>query len=120
MLKKCVLIVEDEPYVSQILKIKLEENGFRVLVAPNGKEGLKMLRAQKIDVLLLDLLMPVLNGFRVLEEMQRTHITVPTIVLTNLGQKDDLEQIRQYPDVDYLIKSDTPLSAILEKVRSKL
>lgn len=115
-----ILLVEDEPAVAKILRIKLEEAGFRVTVAVNGKEGLDRLMQGGVDLILLDLLMPVMNGFQVLEVLQKKQNSTPVIILTNLGQKDDIEQIQKFGPIDYLIKSDTPLTKILEQVHNKL
>jgi CheY-like chemotaxis protein len=115
-----ILLVEDEVAVAKILRIKLEEAGFQVTVAVNGKEGLDRLADGGVDLILLDLLMPVMNGFQVLEALQKKQNSTPVIVLTNLGQKDDIEQIQKFGPIDYLIKSDTPLTKILEQVNAKL
>src|SRR3989338_6391413 len=103
--KRTILIVEDEKALLEILKTNLEESGFKVLTTTNGVEGLEALKKHQVDLELLDLLMPLMSGFDVLEEMGKKKIAVPVIVLSNLGQQEDVNKIKASGAKEYLIKS---------------
>jgi DNA-binding response OmpR family regulator len=117
--KRTILIVEDEKALLEILKTNLEESGFKVLTTTNGVEGLEALKKHQVDLVLLDLLMPLMSGFDVLEEMGKKKIAVPVIVLSNLGQQEDVNKIKASGAKEYLIKSDTPISVVVEKIKSQ-
>lgn len=124
MLKKTkyILIAEDEEAYSRVLKYKLEEEGFEIVVAINGAEALTAAHAKKPDLLLLDLIMPVMDGFEVLEkwtadpELKK----VPVIVLSNLGQEEDIKKTTALGAKDYFIKSDMNLVDMIEKIKKYL
>lgn len=117
-----VLLVEDDDFLSNIYKTKFEMEKFKVTWAGNGEEGLEAARKKKFDIILLDILMPKMDGFAVLEELKKDENTrnVPVILLTNLGQKDDVERGLEMGAVDYLIKAHTKPSETVEKVKSVL
>ena len=119
---KKVLIVEDEDFYVKILKYNLENLGFETVVAMDGKEGLKKLKSEKPDLLLLDLLMPVKDGFYVLEQKEKDSKLkkIPVIVLTNLSQEKDIERCRKFGVKEYLIKSNLTLSKAMETISSHL
>ena len=87
-----VLLVEDDTFLGNIYKTKFDMEGFKVSVAENGEEGLADAKKKKPDIILLDILLPKLDGFRVLEKLKADDElkNIPVILLTNLGQKDDV------------------------------
>lgn len=119
-----ILIAEDEPILSGVLKRELEAAGFKVITAFNGGEALVLLRSrnERPDLLLLDILMPVMDGFQVLEEMKIDKINnlsaIPVIVLSNLGQDDEIKKAVNLGVVDYYVKSQHPISEVIEKVKN--
>jgi two-component system, OmpR family, alkaline phosphatase synthesis response regulator PhoP len=87
--KKTILVIEDEPNIVLGLKDALSFEGYRVVTAPNGKEGLGLARAERPDVVLLDLMLPDMNGYQVCEELRRQDAFVPIIMLTAKSQESD-------------------------------
>ena len=116
---KKLLVVEDETVLSQALHFKFTKEGYTVTVAKNGEEALAILRKEPIDYMILDLIMPVMNGFEVIEAMQKEKIKVPLLVLSNLGQKEDIEKINSLGVTDYFIKANTPISELATIVNEK-
>lgn len=117
---KNILIVEDERPLSHALEMKLKAQGFATKVVMNGNDALTELATGTYDMVLLDLIMPTMDGFGVLEAMKNKKITVPVIVLSNLGQDEDRIKTKALGAVDYFVKSNTPIAEILDRVRSAL
>jgi DNA-binding response OmpR family regulator len=88
-LKKTILVIEDEPHIALGLKDALEFEGFRVLTAPNGREGVQLARVEKPNAVLLDLMLPDVNGYHVCEDLRRHDAFVPIIMLTAKSQEAD-------------------------------
>src|SRR3989344_6219390 len=105
---KKVLIIEDDDFLVQMYATKLELENFSVLMATDGAKGLKMVAKEKPDLVLLDLNLPVMDGFTVLEELKKNAETkdIPVLVLTNYGQKDKVDKCLDLGAEDYLIKAD--------------
>lgn len=114
---KTVLIVEDEKPLSHALEMKLKNQGFGTKVVTNGQDAIKELKEHKYNLVLLDLIMPVMDGFAVLEEMRSQKLKVPVIVLSNLGQDEDRAKTKSLGAVDYFVKSNTPIADILNRVK---
>lgn len=117
---KNILIVEDERPLSHALEMKLKAQGFTTKVVMNGQDALNELANGKYHMVLLDLIMPIMDGFGVLEEMKNKKLKVPVIVLSNLGQDEDRTKTKALGAVDYFVKSNTPIAEILERVKSAL
>ncbi|HYE59851.1 MAG TPA: response regulator [Candidatus Kapabacteria bacterium] len=117
-----VLLVEDDAFLANIYKTKFEMEGFRVSQADNGEAGLEDAKKKKPDIILLDILLPKMDGFIVLEHLKGDADTknIPVILLTNLGQKDDVEKGLELGAVDYLIKAHFKPSETVDKVRQAL
>lgn len=115
-----VLVVEDEEALAISLELKLKQSHYGVTRAHNGREALDLLAKQKFDIILLDLVMPVMDGFQTLEELKRANNTTPVIVTTNLSQGEDLQRARSLGAVDYIVKADTPLKVIVERIQEEL
>lgn len=116
--QKRVLIVEDEKPLSHALELKLQREGFAVTVAHNGQEALDTIAAGGYDVMLLDLMMPAMDGFQVLQQLQGLPSHPVVFVLSNLSQHEDEERVLALGAKKYFIKSDTPLSTIVEEVKN--
>lgn len=117
-----VLLVEDDTFLANIYKTKFEMEGFKVDHAPNGEAGLRQAQKKEPDVILLDILLPKMDGYSVLEELKKDKKTskIPVILLTNLGQKDDVEKGLSLGAADYLIKAHFKPSETVEKVKKVL
>lgn len=112
-----ILIVEDEHPLSHALELKFTHEGFACTVANNGVEGLKEANTGKYAVILLDLIMPEMDGFTFLEQLKKK---TPVIVLSNLGQNEDRERAKTLGAKDYLVKSNTPITEIVKIVKTFL
>lgn len=111
------LIVDDDPFIVEMYSLKLKEAGYDIQAAPDGKRGLEEIRHGGWDVILLDVVLPMMDGFEVLETIQREKIVHPPIILlTNLGQKEDIDRGLALGAVDYLIKAHFTPKEVVEKV----
>ena len=115
-----ILIIEDEKTLAGALELKLTHLGFEVESVFNGEEGIKLLQKNKYDLILLDLIMPKVDGFAVLKILKTKQLKTPILVLTNLSQQDDMKRAKEYGAKDFFIKSNTPISTIVDKVNELL
>lgn len=117
-----VLVVEDDSNLALALADKLSSRGFVVEVAANGEEALAKLRSLSPDILLLDILMPVMSGFKVMEAMQADEklSSVPVLILSNLDQEADILRAKKSGAVDYLVKSNVKLKEVVARVEDIL
>lgn len=118
--RKNVLVVEDDLLLVQAYKIKLEKEGLETLVATTGKEALAFLEKDPPNVVLLDLLLPGLNGFEFLSAIRKNEKwkSVPVIILTNLTQSEEnLKIAKDLGAVDYIVKAEIRIGDIIEKVK---
>jgi len=120
--KKSVLIVEDDQFISKAFKETFEAEGFVVKVAFNGEEALSILRKFMPDIILLDLVMPVKNGFEVLKDVKRQGrlSKIPIIVATNLGEEQYIVKAKEMGANDYILKSELSRSDLVKKVKLRL
>ena len=123
--KKKILIVEDEVIISKVYAEGLKDGGFIVLVAMNGKDGLEIALREKPDLILLDILMPVMDGLTMMDKL-REHDAygkkVPIILLTNLSAREEkiLQAVTKNKPAYYFVKSNFNLNEILEKIKECL
>ncbi len=115
--QKRVLIVEDEKPLAHALELKLGHEGMDVAIAHNGEECLKLLDEKPFDVVLLDMMMPVMDGFQVLEEINKREHKPVVFALSNLSLHDDQARVIGMGAKKYFIKSDTPLATIVDEVK---
>ena len=117
-----ILLVEDDKFLRKAAEAMLKKHGFTVTTAADGEEGLAAARLQPPDMVLLDLIMPKLQGFQVLEALKGAVETagIPVIVLSNLVQDADVARALQSGAVAYFIKSNTSLTNLVTKVRDVL
>jgi len=118
--EKKILVVEDEKPMARALELKLKGVGYDVDVAYDGNEALEKMKQKKYSLVLLDLVMPKKDGFAVLEEMKANGSKTMVIVTTNLSQDGDRERTKGLGVKDYLVKSDVPISLIIQKVNKIL
>lgn len=120
--KKRILVVEDSAPIRTALGQKLESGGFEVLVAENGEEGLKTALSEKPDLILLDLMMPKMDGLSVLDELRKDEWgkKANVLVLTNLDKAEHVEESRKRGVTDFLVKTDWSLEDVLKRVKSEL
>jgi len=115
--KKKILIAEDEKPIAKALELKLNHSGFAAQVVFNGQEALDKLKQESdFDLILIDLVMPVLDGFGLLEALREKNNQIPIIVLSNLSQEEDFKRAKELGAKDFFIKSNTPLSEVVDYV----
>lgn len=117
-----ILIIEDDNFLRDLISRKLIKEGFDVIEALDGEEGIRKVKEKKPDLILLDLILPTLDGFEVLSKIKKdTEIKeLPVLILSNLGQKDEIERGLQLGAVDYLVKANFTPSEIVGKVKEIL
>ncbi len=120
--KKTILMVEDDSFLRNLYRDKLEKEGFSFIEASSGVEGMNKINSERPDLVILDILLPMRGGFDILEEMNETGliIEVPVIILSNLRQDIDIEEGRRLGAKDYFIKSETNFSDLLERIKDIL
>jgi DNA-binding response OmpR family regulator len=114
-----VLIVEDDRFLQKILATKFVKEGFDVRTASDGEDALQQLIAKKPDFVVLDIIIPKMNGFEVIAEM-KTNVSlkdIPVIVLSNLGQDEDMTRAKELGAIEFLTKADHSINEIVEKVK---
>ena len=119
--KKKVLIAEDEKPMARALEIKIgSDPELEARAVFNGAEALKILEAEKYDLVLTDLMMPDVDGFTLLKELKAKNIKVPVIISSNLSQEEDIKLTKSLGAIDYFVKSDTPISEVVKKIKKAL
>lgn len=120
--KITVLLVEDDSFLLGMYATKFEIENFNVITAEDGEKGLKAAKEKNPDIILLDILMPRMNGVEVLEELKKDDSTknIPVILLTNLNQREEIERCMSMGADDYLIKAHFMPSEVIEKVKNIL
>lgn len=113
---KRILVAEDEKALALALKLKLERAGFIVDITGNGKDLLNTIHNHEYDLLVMDLIMPVMDGFSVLEKLKSEGSILPIIVTSNLSQKEERDHALKLGARRYLIKSNTPIADIVRHV----
>ena len=116
--KKAILIIEDDKFLRDLMARKLLKEGFDISEAVDGEQGVKEVKEKKPDLILLDLILPGLDGFDVLAKIKEDPVLaeIPVIILSNLGQKDDIERGLKLGAIDYLIKAHFTPGEIIEKI----
>lgn len=122
MSKKILLLVEDDFFLRSLMKKKLTLEGYEVIEAENGRIALNELEKNDIDLVLLDLIMPEVDGFEVLETISKNpELTkIPVIVLSNLGQKEKIDKAKSLGAKDYIIKAHFTPGEVVEKIKKQL
>jgi DNA-binding response OmpR family regulator len=110
-----ILIIEDEDALASVLLAKFKLEKFAVDIANNGEEGLSKIESWQPDLILLDIIMPKMNGYEVLENLQKKGNKIPVIVISNSGQDVELEKIKKLGALDYIIKTQINPEEVIEK-----
>ena len=119
---KKILIVEDDKFLRELIATKLEKEEYQILEAIDGEKGLETVKKEKPDLILLDLILPGLDGFGVLAAVKEDPVLsqIPVIILSNLGQKEDIEKALKLGAADYLIKAHHTPGEIIAKIKGIL
>jgi CheY-like chemotaxis protein len=119
-MSKKIILVEDEEVLINVLSKKLIKEGYEVTIARNGLEGLEFMRKDKPDLVLLDIVMPKMGGFEVMEEMNKDENLkdISVIIISNSGQPVELDRAKELGAKDWLIKTDFDPQEVVEKVKN--
>lgn len=119
---KKILVIEDDKFLRELISQKLMKEGYDIVEAVDGEKGIEAIKSEKPDLVLLDLILPEVDGFGVLAKVKEdsTLAQIPIIILSNLGQKDDIEKGLKLGAVDYLIKAHFTPNEIVEKIKTVL
>lgn len=117
-----ILIVEDEPTLQKALSIALEREGYEVKSALEGDAGLNLAKESKPNLILLDLILPKIDGFEILAELKKDESTkeIPVIILTNLESSQDIEKALVLGAKTYLVKANYDLKDVIQKVKENI
>lgn len=116
-----ILLIEDDSFLRELMSEKLRNAGFTVIEAADGDDGLKKSQSENPSLILLDLILPGIDGFGLLREFRKElQIKAPIIVLSNLGSKDDIDRVMAAGADDYLIKAHFTPTDVLERVKKFL
>lgn len=120
--KKKILIIEDDRFLRELIARKLANEGFDVHEAIDGESGVKKVKELKPDIILLDLILPGIDGFEVLSRIKEdpSTETIPVIILSNLGQREDIERGLKLGASDFLVKAKFTPSEIIQKIKNAL
>jgi len=119
---KKILIIEDDKFLRELISMKLQKEGYTIVEAVDGEEGEKKIREEKPDLILLDLILPGIDGFEVLSRIKEdpTVSSIPVIILSNLGQKEEIEKGLKLGAIDFLVKAHFTPGEIIEKIKNVL
>lgn len=115
---KKILLIEDEELIIDLLQKKLEKEGYEITVAQDGQAGLSKMKETKPDLILLDIIMPKMGGFEVMEEMGKSPElkAIPVIIISNSGQPVELEKAKALGAKDWLIKTEFDPQEVIDKI----
>lgn len=121
-MEKTILVVEDDKFLRELMSQKLTKEGYKTIEAVDGEEGLKKIKDERPGLVLLDLILPGIDGFEVLSKMREDPSLgeIPVIILSNLGQREDVERGLKLGAADYLIKAHFTPGEIIEKIKGVL
>ena len=122
MTMKKIAIIEDDPVINQMYRMKFEANDFDVELADNGERGVALVAAFQPDLILLDLSMPEMGGEEALEliRKQPNNASTPVIILTNLGEEEAPKSLRNFNIHSYIVKADLTPSQVVARVKEAL
>lgn len=118
-MSKIILLVEDDPFLNSLLKTRLTNEGFTVLNAADGDQALEMMKKEKLDLVLMDLILPKKSGFEVLEAVKEDPKApkVPAIIISNLGQEEDIIRGKELGAIEYYVKAKTSIDDLVSKIK---
>lgn len=117
-----VLLAEDEQLILRAYKDELERSGLLVLTATDGVEAMEKIKSEKPDLIVLDLMLPLQTGFKILEELQMNEELkrIPIVILSNLSQDYSFQSSKELGAVDYFVKDSTSMENVITKIKHRL
>lgn len=119
---KKILLVEDDPFLSFLLKNRLEKEQYQIFLAKDGEEAINLVGVEHPDLVLLDIILPKKSGFEVMEEIRQNPETANAsiIIISNLGQPEDVTKGQSLGAIEYFIKAKTPIDDLIVKIKGFL
>ena len=119
---KKILVIEDDRFLSSLMKARLEKEGFSATQAFDGEEAYNFLKQNKPDLIIMDLIMPKVSGFELLENISvDPQISkIPVMILSNLGQESDIQKVKRLGATQYFVKVKTSIDDLVTKVKDIL
>ena len=119
---KKILLIEDEEILIDLLQRKLTQEGYEISITRNGEEGLAAMKEKQPDLILLDIIMPKMGGFEVMEKMQGDNDLkrIPVIVISNSGQPVEIDRAQKLGAKDWLIKTEFDPREVIEKIKKQI
>ena len=117
-----ILVAEDDTFLSSLIVNDFHNAGYDVMGAFDGNEAMEKIKSWHPDFIVLDIMMPIKDGYGVLEDLKNDSACsqIPVMVLSNLGEAGDIERVKKFGVVDYMVKANTTPKSVVEKVRSLL
>lgn len=117
-----ILIIEDDPLIVKIYTTRLSADGFEVVSAENGEEGLKLIEQDGINLIILDLMMPRIDGFGLLEKIRATEKTkdLPVLVYSNLAQEEEVTRVKNLGATEFIVKANISPTEMVNKIKGYL
>lgn len=117
-----ILLVEDESMIVEMYKLRLEEEGYEVLATDKGSEALTLATKAKPDLILLDIILPEVDGFTILQSLKAQSSTkkIPVLMLTNLGQESDQKKGNEFGAAGYFVKASHTPADIIKEIKKVL
>ena len=118
-LSKKILVVEDDPFLSNLLKIRLEKERLNVILVKDGDEALKKIQETDPDLILLDLILPKKSGFEVLQNisLDPNFKNKPVVIISNLGQTSDVQKAKELGAIEYFVKAKISIDDLILKIK---
>lgn len=119
---RSILLVEDEPLLANLLKKRLEKEGYSVQIAGDGQSALDLLKSNKFNLILLDIILPKVSGFELMENIRQDpgYANAPIIVISNLGQEGDIEKGKRLGAVGYFVKAHVSIEDLVSQIKKFL
>ena len=114
---KIILFAEDDNFFLNIISNRLMQEGYKVDMVSTGRQVLNKIKKNQYNLILLDLIMPGMDGFEVLKKMKELKINTPILVLSNLGQKEDIDEVLALGVKEYFVKSIHAVDDVIEKIK---
>ena len=120
--QKTILLIEDEKVLANLLKQRLEKEGFNVNLARDGEEALKVLKNIQPNLVLLDIILPKISGFELMEILRKdpSYNQAPIVIISNLGQESDVEKGQVLGAIGYFVKAKMSIEDLVNKVKGFL
>lgn len=116
-ISKNILIIEDEEPVAKVLRDKLKNAGYNVQFFLTASEALGALKKDNFNLIILDIILPNMDGFQFLEEIKKRNINVPVIVTSNLGSEEDMEKAKSLGAKYYIVKAETTMDEMANRIK---